>query len=67
MNARQAVKTPANLDTIQKRMAYVTYHDSCQDPTIDNTGTLRECRRLRGHDDVHASDYPLFTWKGQTP
>lgn len=57
------MKSPADLGLIQKQMVYVSYDDSCQDPCIDSTGWLRECRRLRGHDDVHASDYPLFVWE----
>jgi hypothetical protein len=47
---------------LSAEMAYVSYHDSCQDPCVDATGWLRECRRLRGHDGQHASDYPLYVW-----
>jgi hypothetical protein len=34
---------------IQLEMYYTTWEDSCRNPAVTAEGSLRECRRFRGH------------------
>lgn len=51
----------------QLEMAYTSYADSCKDPHLDSSGTVRFCRRPKGHDpdEPHASDMPYVEWMDQ--
>lgn len=42
---------------IQNEMIFTTWDESCKDPALTEDGDLRECRRLKNHDEKHASGF----------
>lgn len=46
--------TDAQLDT---EFAYTNYEQSCKEPAVTPSGSLRECRRTPGHQGRHASGF----------
>ena len=53
-------------DEIMRELSYTSYEQSCKNPAVTNTGSLRECRRQYGHTGVCASGFgrAYFEWEG---
>lgn len=70
---REEAEAMTGLDAIQQEMSYTSYEDSCRETAIMPDGSLRECRRTRGHWNnesltshrMCASGFPLALWKGK--
>lgn len=52
---------------LELEMAFTTWEGSCQDPHITHGGDLRQCRRPKNHEGVHASGFAstrsLYVWE----
>lgn len=55
---------------IELEMAYTTWEYSCRDPHISWNGDLKECRRAKNHEGVHAVGFTangtFYVWHTET-
>lgn len=54
-----------DIKDFEREFAYTRWENACQDPTIFYHHDLRECRRPKNHEGVHASGFgpALKVWR----